>query len=356
MGKSILYGVLNWGLGHASRSAQVIEALLERGFRVVIASDGLALQWLQMRFPQCKTHQLVGYEIRYGSGNAQMLRLLGQLPKVYRAVRAERIWAQALSQKERFDGIISDNRLGFVAAGLPSVYLSHQLQIPAGLWAKPASAAHRFYMRRYSQVWVPDTRKNPLAGKMSTAHSALPPVKYLGHLSHLPASAAAQKPTGPVVAVLSGPEPQRSMLEQKLLAQMATLPEQKFVLVRGKSGGSDFAMPANVRVHALLSSWELGEILAQAPLVIGRSGYSSLMDYRQMGLKALLIPTPGQAEQEYLARHCNAAGKLLCVAQDKLDLRQHLAEAMALKGFKAAAKTAVDWDELFRLFERKAKS
>ena len=59
----ILYGVLNWGLGHATRSVSIIKALQQEGYTVVIASDGQALSYLKGVFGELDYEKLPGYNI-----------------------------------------------------------------------------------------------------------------------------------------------------------------------------------------------------------------------------------------------------------------------------------------------------
>jgi predicted glycosyltransferase len=69
--------------------------------------------------------------------------------------------------------------------------------------------------------------------------------------------------------------------------------------------------------------------LASASLVIARSGYSTVMDLVRMRRRAVLVPTPGQTEQEYLARHLSDAGLFLSVPQSSFDLRKAIDEGLS---------------------------
>ena len=55
-------------------------------------------------------------------------------------------------------------------------------------------------------------------------------------------------------------------------------------------------------------------------VVISRPGYSSIMDLTTLGKRAIFIPTPGQTEQEYLARYLKDKKIYFSMEQDEFDL------------------------------------
>jgi len=323
MGRSIIYGVLNWGLGHASRSSLIIRALEKEGFEPIIASDGAAGEWLQQEFPHLTYRSLRPYGIHYSRYSWQWPSLLFQLPKVAMAASAERqllkVWAEELKPV----GIISDNRLGFSHPEIPSVYLSHQLQPRAGLFSLIAAKLHRFYHRKYQEIWVPDDPKLNLSAKLSEGED----VKRIGILSAL--ERASTQSEG-IVIILSGPEPQRSLLENKILDQADDLPPQS-ILIRGTNNAMERPLHSNLKIFNRLGSREISNLLTKAEMVISRSGYSSIMDYFYLGKKGVLIPTPGQSEQNYLARRHGKGPHFLAVKQKKLNLKAVLEKANTLE-------------------------
>jgi UDP-N-acetylglucosamine transferase subunit ALG13 len=343
----ILYGVLNWGLGHATRSKSLIQALLQNNFKVTLASDGAALHWLKAEFPQLQMLELPPYAIRYAAHKHQLPSLVAQLPKIARAAYLEKKRVAQWQAQYHFTGLISDNRLGFWHPGLPTVYLSHQLNIPLKNGAALARWAHRSYYQIFNQVWVPDAPNQALSGKMSKAFGNL---QFTGPLSQFSSSTQGiENSVGPYLALLSGPEPQRSILEAKLLEQMRQWPAQSFTLVRGVHTAKPIA-PANVQVHNTLGTQALQELIQAAPLVISRSGYSSLMDYAVLGKKALLIPTPGQAEQEYLAQRHKSAFEV--ATQAKLNLVRQCSIALQKPGLNLQKQKI---STLFSLFKGERK-
>ncbi|KAB2813696.1 glycosyltransferase family protein [Phaeocystidibacter luteus] len=339
--KRILFLVLNWGLGHATRSEVLINELLHRGFEVHIASDGDALHVLQKSFPELTFHELPGYGIKYGTGATNLLKLLLQAPTAMGVMKRERKLIQSLHAEFDYDGLISDNRPGVAIESIPSVYITHQLNIKAGLMSKQVSAAHARFYRSFDEVWVPDDPVRSMSGDLSESESSLR-VKYIGTLSRL-RKLPIQKRI-PWAAILSGPEPARSEWESELRAVRNSLPEGG-IIVRGKPGEGI----VEEGVVDYMNSEELSQLYADAEVIITRSGYSSLMDLVTLGKKALLIPTPGQTEQEYLAVHQSMVGWSASKqgSCDYLKEIEKLRDETAPKPISSALPA-----DLFGLFER----
>jgi hypothetical protein len=113
------------------------------------------------------------------------------------------------------------------------------------------------------------------------------------------------------VAVLSGLEPQRTMLEKELLARYQDT-EQSVLIVQGLMHRPNTRIRrGKITIVPHMDDAELTAALRLAKHIIARSGYSTIMDLNALGLLTPetygaqplieLIPTPGQPEQEYLA-------------------------------------------------------
>lgn len=320
-----LFAVLNWGLGHATRSMPVIDKLLEGGAEVILASDGRAMHLLHREYPQLKAVALPGYDINY-EGNNMLFSMLRQSPKIRRAIAREHRRTRELVKELKIDAIISDNRPGCYCPGIPSAYITHQLYIPVSsrLPRVIANFSHHFYMKNFTRIWVPDYPEAPgLAGKLSHQHS-FKNVDYLGPLSRMKKEETPLKYDA--VAVLSGPEPQRSLLEEKVLEQMKRL-KGRFAVVGGKTESSKETEPGpHIHYFSFLTHKELNALLLSAKLIICRSGYSSLMDLAVLKKPALLIPTPGQPEQEYLAELHKGAAQFCIQHQNNLKLESAIVQ------------------------------
>lgn len=352
MQKHIIFGVLNWGLGHATRSKVIIDALLEADFQVSLASDGAALQWLKREYPDLTCLRLPSYHIRYSRYFPQWLALIFRLPLIWSAIRKERRRLRRFVVQNQVQGIVSDNRLGFYHPEIPSAYISHQLKIKAGPLSGIAERLHHYFIAKHQECWVPDTAQGTLAGDLIKSRIRSIPLRFLGPLSRF-READQKKEQDWIMAVLSGPEPQRSLFQKQLIKQMADS-NDSFTIIAGREGKKPSKLPKNVRWKGRLNSGELERLMRRAKLVISRSGYSSIMDYCAMRKRALLVPTPGQGEQEYLAEKHLAEGRFHSVAQKKLSLMEDVEKALKL-ALPGSLERSRDWSALFALFQGKRK-
>ncbi len=337
--QTILVAPLNWGLGHAARCVPLIKALEHLGAKVILASDGAALNLLKAEFPHLPAFQLPSYRIRYQT-NSMVWNIARQMPRITYAIRAEQWATERLVREHGITGIISDNRYGCFSAGTQNVILTHQIHLrvsnAALQWA--ANQVLRLALRKFDSIWVPDSATDPnFSGELSHPPLKGFDIKYLGLLSRFSgdqppglANATAGKNAN-VAVVLSGPEPQRTYLEQILLEQALALPH-KFVFVKGKTGSKEHHIVSeNVEVVSYLTTSDLQQLLWSSQVVVCRAGYSSIMDLAALGRKkAILVPTPGQTEQEYLGEMFTKQGIFLCQKQEEVDLE---------KGLKAVEET-----------------
>jgi hypothetical protein len=304
----ILLVPLDWGLGHATRCIPVIYEFLAQKAEVWLAGEGAQEALLKREFPQLTWLPLPGYRIRYGRSPAGLLKnIFLQLPRMYRAIRHEQQWLQQVVADHQFDAVISDNRFGLYHQHIPTVFLTHQLQIksPFGKWGERALQKSNYsYINRFAQVWVPDhAGENNIAGELSHP-GKMPaiPVKYIGFLSRLKKTGIAEKKKHLFIS-LSGPEPQRSLLENKIVREISHY-NGTATIVRGLPGRNSIIPSTNdIHFYNHLDAAAYATEMESAEYVIGRSGYSTIMDLVTMKKKSILIPTPGQTEQEYLAKY-----------------------------------------------------
>lgn len=324
----ILLAPLDWGLGHATRCIPIIKELLIQGFEVWIAATGDQKALLQGEFPLLSYVELPGYHIRYDKNRAfTFFKLIGSIPKILTRIREEHRWLREFREQVGLDAVISDNRYGLWGEGLYSVLITHQLGIRTSLGSRMDRWVQRLHYRligRFSAVWVPDQEEGPgLAGVLShPGRMPSPPTRYIGLLSRMEVPGrgvealtdAAEKPLD-LLVLLSGPEPQRTILERRIWAQLGNF-RGNIVLVRGlPRGGEPLQGLSNVQVHDHLPAGKLNRVLLRAKLVLARAGYSTVMDLVRLKKKAILIPTPGQTEQEYLGRYLADNQIALCVRQ-----------------------------------------
>lgn len=328
----ILVAALDWGLGHATRCVPAIREVQRQGGVPLIGSAGRALAYLSAEFPDLEAVKLPEYGVRYPGSNMYR-NMAGQAPKLMRAVWQEHRQLQQAIRSGLADAVISDNRFGCFSRLAPCVFITHQLNLPVGppplRWL--GNRINRHFIRQYDECWIPGLPgADSLAGALSLPPEGLP-CRYIGLLSRLAPQQGDRQYD--ILALLSGPEPQRSRLEQLLIRQLADMPHRA-LLAQGKTEQTRRSRPAaNISAVSYLSAGNLQAAMAGAGLVICRSGYSTIMDLAAMGKKALLIPTPGQAEQEYLARRMQQLGYCPYQNQDELDIEKGLRDAEAYPGF-----------------------
>lgn len=322
--KRILVVALDWGLGHAARCVPLIEGLLQEGHEVILGANGRAAQLLKMEFPHLLLEEFPPYQIRYFSNN-MFLNIGIQFPKIIWAAWREHRKVQLLIKKHQLDIIISDNRFGCFSDKVKSVFLTHQLwiKIPFRPLAIIVNQINHWVIRQFDECWIPDWRgERRLAGDLSRPINGIQQ-RYLGTLSRMKKGPALHGKR--LVAILSGPEPQRTALEQ-LLSHQAQQLNQEIVIVQGKPEQQPQAIQSTTVVQLIpaLSGRELNQLINEATIVICRSGYSSLMDLVQVQKQAILIPTPGQTEQEYLAHKYSDEGLFFSCAQSTFQLEEAL--------------------------------
>lgn len=336
----ILVAPLDWGLGHATRCVPIIKELLICKCEVWIAVSGDQKALLQGEFPNLSYVELPGYQVRYDKNRAfTMLRLVGSIPKILIRIKKEHHWLREFRKRVELDGVISDNRYGLWGKGLFSVLVIHQLEIRTSLGRWMDGMVRQWHyglMRRFSAIWVPDIPDEMgLAGSLSHP-GKMPevPVRYVGVLSRMEgeeklraASCELREEAKGVsidlLVLLSGPEPQRTMLEGQIWRELEAGDFLgRVVFVRGKpvSDGAPLGGLTNVEVYDHLPAAGLNKMMLRSKLVVARAGYSTIMDLVRLKKRSILIPTPGQTEQEYLGQTLSERGVAVCVQQKGFSL------------------------------------
>ena len=304
----ILIAPLDWGLGHATRCIPIIRSFLQKDVDMWLAGEGAQAQLLHTEFPSLPILDLQGYQIKYAKTKRGLLwKIFRQLPKMKKAIARENKWLQQQIDTYHFDLVISDNRYGLHHLIVPCIFITHQLTIqsPAGKWTEKILQKINYrYINRFTTCWIPDVAgQENLAGVLShPTHRPKIPSQYIGWLSRLKKETNTTT-THHLCVILSGPEPQRSILEQKMLQEISQY-NGTATIVRGLPATASIIPSTNmIKVYNHLPAAELEKEMQKAMYIIGRSGYSTIMDIIALGKKAILLPTPGQTEQEYLATY-----------------------------------------------------
>lgn len=325
----IIYGVCSWGLGHATRSLPVIRKLLDENHQVTVISNGRSLEVLKKELgDDIPSVDIPDYPMLLSENTRQFLAK----SMVYWPVFIKRIedglgQLQKILQKKQYDCIISDARYDMYSKKIPSFFISHQMRIMNPLQIQMFERAmerfNMFFFKRYVGVMVPDYEENNLSGDLSHNLKRIDEdsIHYVGVLSDF-TKRPLKKDIDYLISI-SGPEPQRSMLEEKLISQVGDL-EGNVVMTLGKAEKYSITKKKHLTTYTFVTKELREELLNKAKLVVSRSGYSTIMDVAVVGAKALFVPTPGQIEQEYLSQYHNKLGTFYSVAQDAITLKNDI--------------------------------
>ena len=348
MKKRILVAPLNWGLGHATRCMPIINALLHHDFEVVLASDGHALNLLRKEFPSLETAELPGYGITY-SGNPKLFKwqILRDSPKLMKTIKAEKKATESIIDSYKIDGIISDNRFGVQSKKVPCAYITHQLRVLSGNTTWLSTKMHQKIINQFDVCWVPDNQYKPnLSGQLGHVANSDINTEYLGPLSRFKKKDT--KIIYDLMVLLSGPEPQRTFLEEKLYTELKGYKGQ-VLFIRGQVENLQTKIiKDHLTIYNFMTTEALEKAINESAMVLSRSGYTTIMDLAKLEKKAFFIPTPGQFEQEYLAKRLHDLGVVPSCKQGAFTISQ-LETVTDSKGLQNI-EMPIDYKKLFGLF------
>lgn len=323
--KKILVCPLNWGLGHASRMIPVIQLLIDSKLEVIVAASGNSLAYLKNEFPHIQTSDFKSYSVKYSKHNSQLWKMIGLTPKIIFWTLKEHFVLKKIIKRNKIDVVLSDNRFGLWNRKVYSVFITHQLRVK---FPNKLQVFEFFYQRllklvikQYNELWIPDygERKN-LAGDLSHINIGIDNCFYIGPLSRFNLENKKTSNSNiDVLFVLSGPEPQRSIFEKIICDQISNY-SGKCILVRGTNDNAKNNIP--VEYYNVLNTKDLSQLIIDSKVIICRSGYSSIMDLITINRKAVLVPTPGQTEQEYLAEYLMNQGLFYYMNQNEFSINQ----------------------------------
>ncbi|MGI5861148.1 MAG: glycosyltransferase family protein [Myxococcales bacterium] len=345
-GLRFLFGVHDWGLGHATRDLVLIRALLKAGHEVTVLSASRAMRLLRSELGQeCDYVELPDIPKPLSRYPALFyVKMSLSMPLVFATWRREQKLVRSLCAQRRFDRIVSDTRFGVFHPEIPSYFLVHSLrQIipgrPRGLETMVERHQHKMFSV-VRKVLIPDEEENGLAGDLchNLALDWSDRLAYIGVLSSVRRQSCEQDID--YFITVSGAEPQRTFFEKVVLEQAPRLRGRVVVTL-----GRPERVPSSVRVgrvsvHTYMNREQQEEMLNRARLVVSRSGYTTLMELAELGRRALFVPTVGQSEQEYLGAHHERQGAMHTVVQSKVDLARDVVAAEAYRGPPKVAGTS----------------
>ncbi|MDD5455328.1 MAG: glycosyltransferase [Candidatus Ratteibacteria bacterium] len=351
----IFVSPLSWGLGHATRDIPIIKELLKHGHKITIASSGSALALLQKEFPACEFLYLPDYPTPYSGSVFFVAKFTAYIPLMLHAIRREEQKAHQIFKQNKYDLIIADNRFGVYSSHVPSFFISHQLRfsapriIPiAEQWAQSFNS--RFH-KNFTRVIVPDNSPDTvsLSGKLSvnTRKSTLERIYYAGILSSI--KKLDMDEDIDFLFSVSGPEPQRTMLERKVMEQVQKLPGKKMVLLGKPAENKEYKLDELTTVKSHAGREEMSVLMNRAKFIISRSGYTTVMEIAELGKKkCLFIPTPGQTEQVYLSEYYMEKGWFYSKSQYSLDIVKDIEEAKKYSGLPPMSDSQSNAEKLYK--------
>ena len=324
---------------------------------MLIAADGGSLALLREEFPHLETIHFPGYRMRYSGKGSMNLRVFVNVPKIFYRIYTEHIKLKKFIDKYKLDAVISDNRYGLWSQKTYCVFITHQITIkcPSGLkFLEPIlRGITSFFIGKYDRCWVPDVKEDEnLSGDLSHKH-ALPSLKFIGPLSRFAEvsnNGTSHDKKYDVMVSLSGPEPQRSIFEKLVIKQLEAT-DLKSIVVRGIPGEGNTSLNG-IDVYTHLNSEKMYEAILSSDVVLSRPGYSTIMDLAATGKKAVFVPTPGQTEQEYLAKTLKEKGLFYSENQDEFNLKSALGEVENYRGLEMKADPTLLKEAVQKLLSR----
>jgi len=278
-------------MGHTARCVAIINALVSNNNTVFFAGNAQQNCFIEKDFPQIKTVLLQGYNIQLDSKKSTYFQMALQSPKFAKAIKAENKWLHNFCANNKVDFIISDNRYGFYHTTIPSVIITHQLSMQLPKFKTIVNKQIAKKVECFKACWIPDFKNHLLTGELSKSKLKIP-VHFINPLNRFQNLVLPEKYQ--LLVILSGPEPERTNFLNYALAFVKNKNYRVAFVGAKVKNNSSFENP---------TTKELARLIAQSNTVFSRAGYTTIMEMVSLNKKAILIPTVGQFEQEYLATH-----------------------------------------------------
>jgi uncharacterized protein (TIGR00661 family) len=336
---NLIYGVCSWGLGHATRSLPIIRKLIKEGNNITIISNGRSLELLKRELNDSVDYlNIPDYPMLLSENSRQfMVKSVIYWPFFIRKMQSGFNKLTNILKSKECDLIISDARYDIYNRKIPSFFISHQMRIMNPLRIKSleygSEIFNLFFFKRFRGVIVPDFKEDSLSGDLSHNLKKIDEnkINYVGVLSDF--KKKDKKKDIDYLISITGPEPQRTFFENKMLSQIKHL-DGNIIVTLGKSEFLKNNFNENIKFYSYLNKHEREDLLNRSKILISRSGYSTILDLSVLGIKALMCPTPGQIEQEYLAKYHNKKGTFYSVSQDKINIMNDIEKTWKTTGIK----------------------
>jgi UDP-N-acetylglucosamine:LPS N-acetylglucosamine transferase len=348
MPPKVLFTILDMGLGHATRSLPVIKKFIELKWEVFIGSNGRSQTFLKKELPQVVFFDFPDYGLKYSKNGVEIFKILFQLPLVFKKIVEEHSLVKHLVYRKNVNLIISDQRFGCFHHSIPSYFITHQLRFIAPPLFRPFEILGKVFNRLFHDcfkgILIPDVQSNGnglLTGRLSELNQKK---KYCftGILSSIERLTGGEEDID-IFCVISGPEPQRTIFEKMILEQIPGIPGKKVIALGKPESRGIKRVGKNLTIYDHLGRNKMRENFNRSRLIICRSGYSTVMELAELRKKALLVPTPGQTEQNYLANRFFKNNWFYYTKQNQLNLNQQISKALKYSGipFQLSTEQAV---------------
>lgn len=299
-GQKILFSALNWGMGHVSRSIGLIRELIAQKNQVIVACDESQRPVFESYFPELQFVNHRGYPFNFSGRGSFASDLFASRKQLLARFVEEQIEVESYISSFQIDLVISDHRYGFFSKTKPSIFVTHQINLPLKWFQFLAQSYHHGLLRNFTQIWCMDDENQSLAGRLSQ-NTIKKPVEYIGWFSRFEEQEI-QPENNPeskkVLAVVSGPNPYaKQFLEEIVDFSREYDGKVKCIIPMEEEVKS---IPENLEIIVSANWKEMESYFNQCDVLISRAGYSTLMDLKKLHKIAILVPTKGQLEQVYL--------------------------------------------------------
>jgi hypothetical protein len=281
------------------------------GNNILIGAGREHLAFFRRELPGLTYIDFPGFKPGYSRYLPQYLKLLFDIPLlIFHSVREHKNLKRII-REHTIDMVISDNRFGLWNNEVRSVYITHMPRIPFPGFFRflefTGILLHRMIIKRYSLCYIPDLPgEQNVSGRLSHGLRLPSNVRYIGLLSRLSdvETGGNENPVNVThnTVILSGPEPQKEILRNKLYNIFRDKEPVTVFLGGNPDGAGEILREGNIIWYGHPDASQMKELILTSKSIIARAGYTSIMELISLGRSALLIPTPGQTEQEYLAR------------------------------------------------------
>ena len=346
--RNILICPLEWGLGHAARMIPLAKKLREKGNNIFIGAGEEHLSLFRMELPGLTYISFPGFRPGYSRHFPSWLVMFCKMPALIYHIIREHSGLKKIIRDNSIDIVISDNRFGLWNWEITTVYVTHMLRVP---FPKPfrfaeiiGTRVHRTIIRKYDLCFIPDLPGEPnVSGRLSHGLKLPSNARFIGLLSRFSANLPSEGSFNyrHNTVILSGPEPQRGILKQKLEILFRAQEPATIFLGGRPDKGDEMTRSGNIIYYDHLDTSRMAEAISSSDRIISRSGYSTIMELISLGCTALIIPTPGQTEQEYLASYLEKKGWFMSVSQKKIGT-----------SIPDPTKAEFNWKEMMELSEK----